>query len=236
MKALRATTSRYAFRSPCSGVVVPGNASSLLTQRSSQSAATRIAIWSMHRPGATSPVVACSRRSYASMEKPPRDARYAKLEERDVQHFRSIVADPQASVVTDPDTLAPLNEDWLHKYRGYSKYAHPHSFSFNRFAFIQSQSSMHAGWDFSRALWRRSRASSSTATSASSQWSRRAAILVSWVVLYPCTMVPTPCVLNRRYLCCTRPHYISLAHRDHPLHEQDEQGPFVRSRIRRADV
>ena len=56
------------------------------------------------------------------MEKPPRDARYAKLEERDVQHFRSIVADPQASVVTDPDTLAPLNEDWLHKYRGYSKY------------------------------------------------------------------------------------------------------------------
>jgi len=55
------------------------------------------------------------------MEKPPRDARYARLEERDVQHFRSIVADPQASVVTDPDALAPLNEDWLHKYRGYSK-------------------------------------------------------------------------------------------------------------------
>lgn len=120
MKALRATTSRYAFRSACSGVA--GTASSLLTQRSSQSAATRIAIWSMHRPGATSPVVACSRRSYASMEKPPRDARYTKLEERDVQHFRSIVADPQASVVTDPDALAPLNEDWLHKYRGYSKY------------------------------------------------------------------------------------------------------------------
>lgn len=39
-----------------------------------------------------------------------------------MQHFRSIVADPQASVVTDPDALAPLNEDWLHKYRGYSKY------------------------------------------------------------------------------------------------------------------
>jgi hypothetical protein len=87
------------------------------------------------------------------MEKPPRDARYAKLEERDVQHFRSIVADPQASVVTDPDALAPLNEDWLHKYRGYSKYDLPF-FSFNRFAFIQSLS-MRAGWDFSRALWRK---------------------------------------------------------------------------------
>jgi hypothetical protein len=32
------------------------------------------------------------------------------------------VADPHASVVTDPDALAPLNEDWLHKYRGSSKH------------------------------------------------------------------------------------------------------------------
>jgi D-lactate dehydrogenase (cytochrome) len=54
------------------------------------------------------------------MEKPPRDARYAKLEERDLQFFRSVVQ--EGSVVTDPDALAPLNEDWLRKYHGHSKY------------------------------------------------------------------------------------------------------------------
>jgi hypothetical protein len=48
-----------------------------------------------------------------------RDASFGTVHSDDVSFFRSILG--AASVVTDPDAVAPHNEDWMRKYRGSSK-------------------------------------------------------------------------------------------------------------------
>ncbi len=67
-------------------------------------------------------------RSYSasgnSKKKPERDSKYAQLEERDIHFFNSVLQKDGAksSLITDADTLATMNEDWMHQYKGNSRY------------------------------------------------------------------------------------------------------------------
>ncbi|KAL7748226.1 D-lactate ferricytochrome c oxidoreductase [Sorochytrium milnesiophthora] len=51
-----------------------------------------------------------------------RHAYFAKVQESDVHHFRSVLSSPGSAVLYDAtgkaDDLAPYNTDWMHKYRG----------------------------------------------------------------------------------------------------------------------
>jgi hypothetical protein len=60
-------------------------------------------------------------RAFAGLATPTRNPAFARLVDADIAHFRSVIGD--ASVVTDTDALAPMNSDWMKKYR-----AHPRSF------------------------------------------------------------------------------------------------------------
>ena len=47
-----------------------------------------------------------------------RSTQYAALTAADVAHFQSILANPDTSVVTDPEELAAVSIDWMKKYKG----------------------------------------------------------------------------------------------------------------------
>lgn len=48
-----------------------------------------------------------------------KDSRFDKLEESDVQFFKSAVG--EKGVILDKDEIAVANIDWMHKYQGHSQ-------------------------------------------------------------------------------------------------------------------
>ncbi|CCE79887.1 Piso0_002979 [Millerozyma farinosa CBS 7064] len=66
----------------------------------------------------SSKVIPLTAESYA--DKVKRDERYSKLNDSDIEAFKSILQDSH-SLITNEDDVAFFNEDWMRKYRGQTK-------------------------------------------------------------------------------------------------------------------
>lgn len=49
-----------------------------------------------------------------------RSPSYASIQHSDLDVFRSILSSSNSTILTDPDDIAPFNEDWMRRYRGQS--------------------------------------------------------------------------------------------------------------------